>query len=65
VDEEVLNFHMRRNDFSKWINDVLGLRELSREIKNAKNREELIKILEKTIKEAEKMIYKHEEFEVT
>jgi hypothetical protein len=45
--EYVLNHHIMqgRNDFSNWIGDVFKYDDVAEDIKNAKNKEEIINVL--------------------
>jgi len=62
VDIRSVNFHFKRQDFDKWIKDVLGDEELSRKLGMIKReayggilRSEILRIVKERIEELKKM----------
>ncbi|MBD3203359.1 hypothetical protein GF327_03635 [Candidatus Woesearchaeota archaeon] len=51
IPDEVFFFHVNenKNDFSTWINDVFGLKNLAKDLSGAKSRNEFSEILEKHV----------------
>ncbi|MCX8147098.1 MAG: DUF5752 family protein [Candidatus Woesearchaeota archaeon] len=49
-----------KNDFSNWVNDVIGDHELAEKIKKAKTREEMIGIVRKRVDFLERKPVEHE-----
>jgi len=47
VQEESIIFHIERGDFSRWIADVIGDKELAKEVARCKDRDELVELVER------------------
>jgi len=62
VSAESVEYHFRRQDFQKWINDVIGdvelatrIARLDTQLSSENLRKELLKIVRKRIREVEKL----------
>ena len=53
VSDDVFSKHVhgRKNDFAKWVNDVIGNKKLAREMRKTKSKKIMLKLVEKEIKE--------------
>ena len=53
MSDDTFNYHVNKdkNDFSKWVRDVIGDETLAGSLEGVKNREDAIKIVNKRIKQ--------------
>ncbi|MDH5806400.1 MAG: DUF5752 family protein [Candidatus Verstraetearchaeota archaeon] len=66
IDEEVIIFHIKRGDLSRWISEILGYRELAEKLKKINEKEikeKVLKIIENEIKKIKNLLYGEEEIE--
>jgi len=68
VGERSLKFHVARGDLSRWVEEVLGCRELARELLMLKElpngwRDGVIKAVEEAIEAARKKLFSRKEFQ--
>ncbi|MEM4330531.1 MAG: hypothetical protein QW273_00810 [Candidatus Pacearchaeota archaeon] len=63
--DETYNYHVtkEKNDFANWIRDIYKNEELANKLFKAKNKKEVIKILEKALVEEEKELKKKQKEE--
>lgn len=56
IDKDTFIYHVNstKNDFFNWINDVIGDLKLANQIKNTKNAQKMLKILENRIHNIQK-----------
>ena len=61
MDDATFKHHVTKdkNDFSKWVNDVICDTELSKDLLNAKTREDALKIIKQRVKHLKKLKINH------